>query len=234
MIQQLTQRVLPDLARFRGWSGLVVPDWALLMQDERSDPGVRFVAVATSSDAPTKSTSLILRWLKRHFKVCEEWLISTWSPSVATLSPSTVIIFIDDFLGTGSQFTKFYASEQLSMRLALHQQAYTPLVAWSQGAKDVELNCPNVVVRSVELLDNSHRIFHKECKCFDDGVNDAAVAEAFYNSLLVDRGIQLLGDARRGYGGLELAYSFEHASPDNCLPLFWWKESIAWTPLFDR
>lgn len=44
---------------------------------------------------------------------------------------------------------------------------------------------------------------------------------------------KLVGKDRFGYGGLGLAYAFEHAVSDNNLPLLWWP-GADWTPLFDR
>jgi hypothetical protein len=47
-------------------------------------------------------------------------------------------------------------------------------------------------------------------------------------------GFDLTGSDRRGYGHFELVYAFEHAAPDNSLPILWWRFAPGWQWLFDR
>jgi hypothetical protein len=93
---------------------------------------------------------------------------------------------------------------------------------------------PQLKLAPVELLGEEHSIFAPASIAFDDGVNTPEAAERFYLSILASRGITLYGSDRRGYGGLELAYAFSHAVPDNCLPILWYSHSPNWQPLFDR
>jgi hypothetical protein len=60
------------------------------------------------------------------------------------------------------------------------------------------------------------------------------VARDFYYDLLDERQIRIDGPDRRGFGHYEIAYAFQHAVPDNSLPILWWSHSEHWKPLFDR
>ena len=77
-------------------------------------------------------------------------------------------------------------------------------------------------------------MFNPEARCFDDGENTPMSAERFYYDLLLKKGINVKSAERLGFGGLGLAYVFEHAVPDNNLPIFWHPGNSDWAPLFDR
>ena len=234
LIQQFLQRTLPTVIDRMSLSINGGPDWQELLRSESLDPHIRFVPVVRDDDPPTKSAHWILRLMKRSFDVNEKWI---WSQTALRSNiPSSVeaIIFVDDFLGTGSQFEEFYNGQDVQSVASRVRLAYLPLVAFSGGRESLTTTYSRLHVDSVERLDNSHRLFHPECECFQDGTNSVEDAKIFYYDLLRRRGISILGDERRGYGGLELAYSFAHASPDNCLPILWWDKSPSWKPLLER
>jgi hypothetical protein len=236
LLRHLFQRILPDLARSEpGHFGILVDAYAKLKRVESpSEPGMRLVSVMKSSDPHSKSSPTLLRYLKRHLLVNEKWMIKP-SDMVTCLSNGVgVFIFIDDFLGTGDQFKRLVLSENLGPVIASSYVAYCPLAAHQDGVSALKTSLPHLKIRSVELLDQKHEIFHPSASCFDDGLNDPQPAELFYYELLGRRGIDLTGCERRGYGGLELTYAFQHAVPDNCLPILWWNQSPDWKPLLVR
>ena len=112
--------------------------------------------------------------------------------------------------------------------------AYTPFVACSKGLDQLRTVSPRLRLASVEELDESYGLFDLTSKAFEDGVNTPETAKEYYYNLLKIKGIDISGPERRGYGHLELTYAFEHATPDNSLPILWWSESRHWKPLFDR
>jgi hypothetical protein len=236
LIRQLLQRTLPDLVRLDP-PGIATPlDWcaALAMPGHLGDdPGVRLVAAVSQSDPPTKSAHYVGRLLKRHFGVSEKWIIKAWDINEHFARGIRTFVFIDDFLGTGDQFEAFYRSEKISSYSGIYA-AYVPLVAHTTGISYLKKLLPSVRIRSVELLTESNAFFHSTSKSFEDGVNSPESARTFYHDLLQDRNIALSGTDRGGFGGLKLTYAFEHAAPDNCLPILWWRHSSQWTPLFDR
>ncbi len=236
LINQLFQRVLPDLTRLDPSPLGYVDDWLSLLRRPRSqgDPAIRLVAVVQQSDPPTKSAYIVARLMKRHLKVRESWIIKPWELSTHIEAGAKVFIFIDDFLGTGGQFEKVVAAEQLKPILKHGYFAYAPLAAHVRGVGHLEGRFRSLRVRAVESLNSSHSLFHRDSKCFDDGQNTPESAKAFYYRLLRRKGIRVTAARRGGFGHLQLAYVFEHAAPNNCLPLLWWSSAPDFRPLFDR
>jgi hypothetical protein len=93
---------------------------------------------------------------------------------------------------------------------------------------------PLLRIVASEILEAQHGLFSDESPAFADGVNTAASAKDFYLEFLDRRGLSIGREDQLGFGGLGLTYAFEHAVPDNNLPLLWWEEDGIWSPLFDR
>lgn len=236
LFRHLFLRVLPDLARLEpGHSGVLVDAHHKLKRAESPvEPGLRLVSVTKSSDPPSKSSPTLLRYLKRHLLVDERWMIKPGDIPGCRSKGIGVFVFIDDLLGTGDQFKSLVHSEGLQSAITSSYVAYCPLAAHKKGIAALNSAVPQLKIRSVELLDERNEIFDEGAYCFDDGLNNSASAESFYYELLQRHGIPLAARDRRGYGGLELAYAFQHGVPDNNLPILWWDRSPGWKPLFVR
>ena len=228
--RQLFQRSLPDIVRSDPLPISHVSDWLSLLGGN-VDPLIRVVPVIGDNDPPTKSGFLIARLLKRALHVNKAWIINPGDIPIHA-SSAKVLLFVDDFLGTGNQFTQFVAG--LKDYCETHYVIYAPLTAHDDGIKTIRSKFPNLRIVCGEQLRVSHNVFHPDSGCFDDGTNTPAAALEFQTSLLEKFGITLERECQLGYGGAGLAYSFQHACPDNCLPLFWWSRTPAFTPLFDR
>ena len=197
-----------------------------------TDPGVRIVPVVPPNSSPGKSALTLARYLKRALKFNEAWIIYPHDiPS--HIGPAHTFICFDDFLGTGFQFTDF-ANDSLSPYWSAANFAYASLAGHIDGIGTLQPAFPELHIMTVERLGNSHALFHKDAAFFPDDVNDSVAAREFYYWLLEDRGIDLTGPNRRGFGHFELTYAFEHSVPDNSLPILWWDDSPKWTRLFDR
>ena len=228
--RQLFQRSLPDVVRSYPLPISPVTDWLSLLGGN-VDPLIRVVPVIRDDDPPTKSGFLIARLFKRILRVNEAWIIKP--ENIPTHASSTkVLLFVDDFLGTGDQFTRFVAG--LKDYCETHYVIYAPLTAHDDGINSVRSDFPHLRIAWGEQLQASHNVFHPDSNCFDDGINTPAGAQDFQASLFEEFGITLGRECQLGYGGAGLAYSFQHACPDNCLPLFWWSKTSSFTPLFDR
>jgi hypothetical protein len=236
LFRHLFLRVIPDLARLEpGHSGALVDVHQKLKRTEFPvEPGIRLVSATKSSDPPSKSSPTLLRHLKRHLQIDERWIIDPAGIPACFSRGVGVFVFIDDLLGTGDQFKQLVDGENLLPVITSSYVAYCPLAAHKKGIAALNSAVPLLKIRSVELLDERNEIFDPSAGCFDDGINDAGAAESFYYELLESRGIPLASCDRRGYGGLELAYAFQHAVPDNNLPILWWDKSPDWKPLFVR
>ena len=227
---QLFQRSLPDLARSHPLPISPISDWLSLLRDD-VDPLIRVIPVVRDNDPPTKSGFLIARLLKRTLHVNEDWIIRPNNiPTHA--NSTTILLFIDDFLGTGNQFIEFLCG--LKDYSKTHYVIYAPLAALEDGINNIKSIFPYLKIACSEQLRATHNVFHPNASCFNDGVNTPAGAKIFQADLFAQFGIPLKGEDQLGYGGAGLAYSFHHACPDNCLPLFWWQQTTSFTPLFDR
>ena len=227
---QLFQRSLPDLARSDPVPISPKSDWLSLL-GSHVDPLIRVVPVVQEDDPPTKSGFLIVRLLKRTLQVNEDWIIKPENiPKHAT--SAKVLLFVDDFLGTGNQFVNFLSG--LADYSSTHHVIYAPLAALEDGITTITSHFPYLRIACAEQLRATHNVFHPDSICFDDGTNTPAGAKRFQACLFEKFCIPLKGEDQLGYGSAGLAYSFQHACPDNCLPLFWWPQTSSFTPLFDR
>lgn len=234
LTNHLFQRLLPDLSRLD--PPPVTPNWIdqLKKSSPSTDPCVRIIPVVRPDDPPTKSGYIVARLLKRHLGINEEWIIQPHSIEDHLKKGTAFCLFIDDFLGTGEQFEGFASTLPLDRSFNAVYAAYTPLVAYKQGLIDIRAKFPHLRVMAVETLDESHRLFHTESHCFEDGVNAVQNVKMFYYDLLDRKGIRIDLGRACGHGNLELAYAFAHAIPDNNLPILWWPRTSRWNPLFVR
>jgi len=229
MMIQLFQRSLPDLCRTKsigGFSG----DWREACSSS-ADPGIRIVPVIRDIDPPTESGPLVARLLKREIGVNDKWMIWPWQIDQAIARGIRTFLLIDDFLGSGFQFTKF--AKRTVRNPDWWQQAvfiYAPLVVFERGAKRVARKFPFLHLTSAEFLDEGHSLFSKESRAFADGQNEPSRAEAFYLAFLGKRGINRW---RLGYGRLGLTFAFHHATPNGSIPLLW-ATGTGLKPLFGR
>jgi hypothetical protein len=233
MLEQLFQRVLPDLTRLDPTPIGPIDNLLHHLKSSRPDPGIRLVPAVKQSDPLTKSANEIARFMKRHLGLAEKLFIAPSQIDRSAKKGIKVFIFIDDFLGTGTQFSGLLRETGLDKRTESKLYLiYAPLVSHISGKKKLHDEAPTLRVRSVEELDASYGLFHKDSACFKDECNTCESAKVFYYKLLRKKGLQIT--RKLGYGQLELAYAFEHATPNNSLPILWYNESKNWSPLFSR
>ena len=231
LMRQLVQRILPDHGRATG--GIV--DWQERLVTTRYDPRIRLVPVVPFGSAPGKSADVILRLFARKLHVPRRAFANPEDIASLVAGGTEAIVFVDDLLGTGTQFVKDFAIPYGLGNLCTNTRLiYAPLVAHEDGVAHVHYKLPNVAVASAETLGPSHAIFGAGGRAFKDGLNSPQSAWSLYLDILSTRDIVLGPSIHRGFGALELAFFFEHAAPNNCLPIFWWGQPAKWKPLFDR
>jgi hypothetical protein len=171
------------------------------------------------------------RYMMQDLSISKRRLSNPWEIRRHINAGANIFIFIDDFLGTGDQFEQVVISEHLASFFSTFYCVYAPLVAHVDGINHLRSKYKHLRLSPVEVLDDSYGLFHATSKAFDDQTNTPTSAKEFYYDLIRKKGINIRGPERRGYGHLELAYAFEHATPDNCLPILWWRKGH-WEPLF--
>ena len=93
---------------------------------------------------------------------------------------------------------------------------------------------PDLWICSVETLNERYNLFTNDSLWFKDqeNINSPLSAYRFYDSLVKDRNLPASGYLT-GYGGFAIAYGFQHATPDNSLPILW-ERTDNWEPLLER
>ena len=148
----------------------------------------------------------------------------------------TRYVFVDDFCGSGSQ-GKRYSNDILVELKNLAPgciAAYHVLFATTDGLKSLKDETKFDVVDCIYELDTTFKCFGNDSRYFSrpiDGIDKPGV-EAMcrkYGSLL-DSADPL------GFGDCQLLIGFNHNTPNNSLPIFWFDEpgGPPWAPIFRR
>lgn len=226
LINQLLYKDLNNLFRLIKLSSF--PDFPKVMTNPWHDPMIRMVSVIADDDPVTKSSNEILRFMKRHFHISENWIINPWNIKDEIANGVGLFIFIDDFLGTGHQFEEVGYSTNLGDLIKANYFVYAPLVAHEEGITYLNGVYPKLhIVSSEKLLTGVHSFFNNY---FPLEIDEA---KEFYLDMLKKRGLIYSASDSFGYGNLEIVFSFEHASPDNSLQVLHERDNN-WVPLFNR
>jgi hypothetical protein len=226
LINQMLFKNLNNTFRILGKTEL--QNFPHCIREVSHDPLVRLVPAITRHSPVTKSSNEILRFMKRHFQVCEQWIVNPWNIQDEIKKGIETFIFFDDFLGTGNQFEDVILDSSLNRFLNSSKIIYAPLVAHETGISYLKLQYPNLsIIYTEELKISSHSFF---CNYFRDEQDNAKV---FYLDMLAQRGINYGSGNQFGYCDMELTFAFEHAAPDNSLHVLHTRHPN-WSPLFNR
>ena len=202
----------------------------------RADPKIRLIPVICESDPPTKSGPLVMRRLQRILRLNSKWMCWPWQvPKAVEEKGVETIIFVDDFLGSGRQFETFFQQWGFDKQIKSGiKHIYAPVVAHQIGLDYLSQVLPSVTVVCVEALGASHRFFNeKTWEQMSQGQVTADEAKSWYLDFATKRKIAPMKVSPLGYGELELAFGFSHATPNNSLPILW-HSSEGWQPLLER
>ena len=124
LLQHLFQRTIPDLERsHKIFSPLmnIYPNMT-----HTSEPHVRIVPVLVPGEAPIKSGAIVGRHLRRSLRFHSDWFLDS-SRVQENIRKGSVIVFIDDFLGTGNQFIEFVEDANLQISIDSGKCVYPPV-----------------------------------------------------------------------------------------------------------
>jgi hypothetical protein len=200
---------------------------------------ILIVPVIKDSDPPTKSGPLIARLFKRLTGVSER--LMRWPWSLGNLQKIKTIIFIDDFLGTGNQFIKFFEDrvEEDLLNSGINL-VYCPMTAVKDGLDNLMDKIPYVHLCPIEVVSDTDNFFNSIAKEFDFNLEEIRQFDDIYMNYLRKVKLNKLGgrpnqktNMSKGYGKLSLTFAYEHATPNASLPLLW-ANSENYTSLFTR
>ncbi|UUZ74592.1 hypothetical protein LP414_19575 [Polaromonas sp. P1(28)-13] len=232
-IDQLLECILPcELRRLGLFSHASIDEFLAVLADAGDNYPIRFVAIdGTHEAAPGKSGAVVIREFQRHARISKRL---TCRPEHIVTLPATVkcLIYVDDMLGTGKQFNSFAKHYSLEKQSQDRKQFYCPLIAHQDGVGKVEMQNPWLMVRPVELLDQRHSFLRAA------DVNKTLWAVDQKNAVNdVIQHLQALCSLKYIPGqtkfSLNLLLGFEHATPNNTLPIMWARSS-SWHPLLIR
>ena len=227
MLIHLFHRTIPDVARHYSLASELYSAYDRLQTE--TEPNIRLVPVAPSQQATMASGPFIARLIRKHLDFRKQWI----SRHDQVGSTTSSVVFIDDFIGTGTQFSKFLKRHNLTHLIDERRCCYIAVAAHSAGIQHLRSTFPDLPVAAVDLLEPRNSLFHQQSLAFPDGTNTIDDAKAFYHKMIDAFHIN---DPRfrEGYGSLNLTYAFAHAVPNNSTPLLWWPRQANWTPLFNR
>lgn len=205
---------------------------------------LRVTLVEGEAPNPTDSGHLFTRMAREVLGIDEIHIVE---PDVALSNvrrdPSLVLLFVDDFVGSGNQmastWVRRYASsgsgEASFAQLAASGSGafyYVPIVAASVGMNRLETTCPGLRVRPAHILDEAYSLTHRDCFLWPDTLKPDARSVLYEAS----KRAGIVGAYEYGWEGfhdLALPLGFSHGAPDATLPLFCW-EMGSWVPLLRR
>lgn len=149
------------------------------------------------------------------------------------------IVFVDDFLGSGSQFLATWGRSYsissahdatFEMEVPHHSNSiyFIPLIATKLGIEAIAKAAPQVTVCAAHVFDGRDSALTSDSQVWPDEFREQGIEMIRVASLRA--GIQ--GDDWKGFGKLGLCLSFEHSTPDATLPIFYHEEN--WRPLIKR
>ena len=139
-----------------------------------------------------------------------------------------VLAFVDDFIGTGQQVTKFWHEELKGQRGIEKAYLYClVLFAFQRAVEYVQAQTPFKVI-CVELLDERDRAFSSKCVIFS---NDEERRRA--EEICRWHGQVLCPQHPLGYDNSQALVAFEYQTPNNSLPILW-SNARGWIPIFER
>lgn len=156
-------------------------------------------------------------------------------------------IFIDDICGSGSQVKSFNTDivNNIKTKYPLAKIHYYTLVGSDKGLNFISSLGWFTHIDSVVKLDESYKCFSDESRFFKNNSTDIEELKKtcskyglkLYESIMLREGypVAQAKDHQLGYKDSQLILGFDHNTPDNTLPIFWYNEDmIDWTPIFPR
>lgn len=198
------------------------------------DPHIRLVPVIHLEDPPIKSGTYVLRRLFKLLRLNQNW--ATWPQNLKQTKNLQLIIFVDDFCGSGKQFSDFVQLAELDQVMAMNPQCrfvYLTVAAHEDGIVHVRNAYPRIEFMAGEVLGAVNHFFEGDgLRNFKvDGLQDRLRSD--YDRIAKEVGFGRGRVTALGFEEQALCYAFDHGTPNNTLPIFW-SQRDSWTSLVDR
>ncbi len=196
---------------------------------------------------PTDSGYLFARKLRDFLSIPEKQIVDfkDLATRLDELGEPTPILFVDDFVGSGTQVykawnnTKIYNGQSLKELISSggHCAVYTPLIINSMGYELIIQDCKELNICASHILGSEYNLLDPSCICWKGDTELFKKGKELIFRKSTELGIPNSYHSktydREGYLGQGLAISFEHGTPDAVLPIFYWKNEN-WKPLVQK
>jgi len=232
MMRKILSETIPNYCRSIGIENFqTLSEWKSSIKD--GNQLVRFTPVSIS-DGRVKSSSVVIRHFIEANDIPQRCVQQTENLERAIENGTELIVFLDDFAGSGHQFNKFMKQKKLNELESRVKFLYTPLAAHKTAIDRIESKHPNVKVLPVEILDEQHEFFNECLDGFFRGdqtntVHDAKEYYEDYCSEIFDNPKYLFGMSSQC-----LTYSFFLSCPNNNLKALYHEQSPEWKRLLFR
>ena len=136
-------------------------EWLNIIKNSKNTLNIKFIGVdkgtiSQSSAIITRRLSNIVNqsYIAEHEKHCE-----------AALNKNYLIIFIDDFLGSGLQFETFIHQKICTLNSYSNSSShfiYTPLIAMHKGIQHINQIYQNIEIIPTEIISLDYELFNKD------------------------------------------------------------------------
>jgi hypothetical protein len=190
---------------------------------------LRFAPVKLDSDQG-ESGSVIYRMLSKEIDT------NRYSLAKAQQTPD-VLILIDDFIGSGTQFNEYAEEIGLSDQLKNTHIIYCPLIGYEVGIDVIKSNYPELHIFPAEYIFKSDSLFFKGNSLYfkNDQENTIADVEYFLTGMKKKYAPKMSNWFGFAESGLPLA--FEWGCPNQTPALLYMmnsKNNLNWNQLFSR
>jgi hypothetical protein len=201
------------------------------------------VPVAGDRDNPSDSGFSFARIARQHLGFNELQIMSPGDAISEIARGPRPVIFVDDFVGTGSQFAGTWfrefktASGTTTSFSAIASVRgtrfyYCPVLCTQDGVNEISLQCPTVELNSAHVIDDSYSALNSNSRVWPSHLRSTAFD--FLESASKRAGIPDTGggspDDWRGYEQKGLNLAILDTIPDATLGLLRWKQN-GWKPL---
>ncbi|MBQ0832839.1 hypothetical protein [Marinobacter sp.] len=193
---------------------------------------VRFVPV-NINDGKIKSSAVVAREFIHANDIPQHFI---QQPSVlgrAIDNGTKLVVFIDDFAGSGFQFLKFLRQNPIDNYQDKAKFLYAPLCAHQDAIDRIEKETGQVRVIPIDTLTDQHNFFYSCEEGFfrGDKTNSPENARSFYEELFTQCSNKKY---LFGMNNQSLTYSFFFSTPNNNIKALYHNELNVWKRLIFR
>ncbi|WP_289282843.1 MULTISPECIES: phosphoribosyltransferase-like protein [unclassified Methylophaga] len=206
-----------------------IDDWKSHLRSGALNKQIRFAPVKLLDDQG-ESGGAIYRLLSSDVNT------DRYGLAKASVAPE-LLILIDDFIGSGDQFSDFAKEFDLANKLHLYKIIYCPLIAFSEGIEKINNLYPDLTVIAGEYLDETDSFLRGEPN--DQFRNDPqnTVADVKKHLQILKTKYSPKMEDWLGYNEAALPLSFEWGCPNQTPPILFMDYSPkkkGWSKLFNR